>query len=409
MNNIHQQLNNWGQAQRVLPHNNSMLKTLTTEQLKTGDELKSPFSFPWRAFAISSFAVLAVIAIIPQISKYNATSKTSVSEISQNTNSTGLALNTVDKTSGLNKADEFNVQSQNLDEDLPVMPNSEPIQKRAVPYYNSATQPAILAPQTNQTPINDTREFLKTYYSSQIQSRNVEEFSQTAKTTIKGFGGRIDSLSSSKESSYISFSLPTDKLDAFKLQLKTLAGGKFYVENLSAQNYLPQKQQIESSAKDNKTQLTNVENQKQSVINNHNKIMTGLNVQAKANSNAINDVKLFLQTNPTSLELQQRLLDLQKQQSAINSKISKENTNYKYEIENYNSQIEYYNKQAQNLNKEDQGLVDNVNTVQGTISITHINFLAYLNAYLPLYWVLVIFLAIYGLYFAFHKRSIRLV
>jgi hypothetical protein len=409
MNNIHQQLNNWGQAQRTLPSNNSALKISSINQLRTGDELKNHFSFPWRAFAISSFAVLAVIAIIPQISKYNTASKTSVSEISQNTNSTGLALNTANKAPSLNKPDEFSVQSQNLAKDLPVMQNTESHQKRAVPYYDSVTEPAMLPAQTNQTPITDTREFLKTYYSSQIQSRDVEEFSQTAKTTVKGFGGRIDSLSSSKESSYISFSLPADKLDAFKLQLKTLAGGKFYVENLSAQNYLPQKQQIEAAARDNSTKLANVENQKQSVINNHNKIIAGLNAQAKANSNAINDVKLFLQTNPTSLELQQRLLDLQKQQNAINNKISKENTNYKYQIDSLNSQIEYYNKQAQNLNKEDLGLVDNVNTAQGTISVTRINFLQYLNTYLPLYWVLVIFVIISGLYFAFKKQTVQAV
>src|SRR3990172_9364400 len=60
-------------------------------------------------------------------------------------------------------------------------------------------------------PVNDTREFLKVYYSAFMRTRDVQGLTRRVETTIRGYGGRIDQESSSPQYWDVNFSLSPSK------------------------------------------------------------------------------------------------------------------------------------------------------------------------------------------------------
>ena len=70
--------------------------------------------------------------------------------------------------------------------------------------------------QSKTLSINDTREFMKTSYDTQIQTRNVKSVLRDIKGSIKVANGRIDQLNENTKSGYISFVIPKINFENFK-------------------------------------------------------------------------------------------------------------------------------------------------------------------------------------------------
>lgn len=118
-------------------------------------------------------------------------------------------------------------------------------------------------PYQNGTPdITDTREFLKTSYSAQIQTKDVADKVRDVKNAVRDVDGRIDNFSSSEKYGYVSFVVPKDKFDDFKDEVELLVHKKLYTENVSSQNLLGQKQGIEEQKSSLETRLAQLEKQK---------------------------------------------------------------------------------------------------------------------------------------------------
>ncbi|MEQ1500536.1 MAG: hypothetical protein ABL917_04180, partial [Parcubacteria group bacterium] len=84
-------------------------------------------------------------------------------------------------------------------------------------------------------PVSDTREFLKTYYSAYMRTRNVQSLTNRVETVVRGYDGRIDNQSSSEKYGSVSFAMPQGKFSAFRAELESLIGSRFININISSQ------------------------------------------------------------------------------------------------------------------------------------------------------------------------------
>ena len=115
-----------------------------------------------------------------------------------------------------------------------------------------------MPPYNDDIAITDDREFLKMTYQATIQARNPGDMTKRARTAVHAFDGRIDSMSSSEKYGQITFALPAEKFDAFQLEIQSLTRSKLIVENISAQNLLPQKVLLEQQKKSDQKLLADV-------------------------------------------------------------------------------------------------------------------------------------------------------
>lgn len=206
--------------------------------------------------------------------------------------------------------------------------------------------------------ITDTREFLKIGYNAAIRTRHISDLSQTIRNIIRGVDGRIDSINISEKSGYVSFAVPASKFDAFQSQIKGLVGAKFIIETINTQNLLPQKQSIEEQQAAITTQLANL----------------------RASRN----------------RLQQQLAASQDEQEQISLRAR---------IASLNAQINTTQTNLANTNKQNQNLLNNVATVNGTISLQWISIWEIISLYAGPYWLPILLAIAAVLAYLNHRRG----
>lgn len=241
----------------------------------------------------------------------------------------------------------------------------------------------------SEIPISDNRQFLKTDYSASIKTRKPQETASRVQTMVRGYDGRIDSASSSAEYGSIAFAIPATKLDAFRAEIKQVAGARFIIEQTSTQNLLPEKQVIEADRTDTQTRLADLTAKRDQLTAGHNQTVGSLESKLKANSSKLANLQAQWNKNPDQrpqIEAQQR--QAQQERANLNSQLSAENSNYPTQLNALNGQIESLEKTLKNIDEQDSQLTDTVATVQGTISISKINLVQFVNFYLPDYWAL---------------------
>ena len=232
--------------------------------------------------------------------------------------------------------------------------------------------------------ITDTREFLKTGYNAAIRTRHISDQSQTIRNIIRGVDGRVDSMNISEKTGYVSFAIPASKFDAFQSQIKGLVGAKFIIETINTQNLLPQKQSIEEAQQQISAKLSSVRSQRGSLIAAHNRTIASLQIQ-----------------------LQQVQSDEERAQ--INAQIANENASYSRQLASLNAQITEYQSALDSTNKQDQQLLNNVATVNGSISLEWISIWDIINLYAGPYWLpILLALAAVAAYWN-HRRHQQLI
>ncbi|MCB9809096.1 hypothetical protein H6776_01730 [Candidatus Nomurabacteria bacterium] len=93
--------------------------------------------------------------------------------------------------------------------------------------------------------VTDNREFIKISYNGNIKTRKVTYMTEEAMDIIRRLGGRIDSFNSDNKYGYVSFILPKSRFEDFRDDIAELAHPKLYTEKISGQNMLDQKIALE--------------------------------------------------------------------------------------------------------------------------------------------------------------------
>ncbi|PJC49711.1 hypothetical protein CO033_00065, partial [Candidatus Nomurabacteria bacterium CG_4_9_14_0_2_um_filter_32_10] len=167
--NISEVFKKWGERNQKVPENNLSLKneilekvTFVREEIEIKKEKRS---LPWVSIGFASIAILFMLGS----SIFTSESGTF------NKNNTVIEYRTPSSSFDLNDI---------LYED----------KKQIIPTWN-----------VDGTPINDSREFLKTNYNATLLTRKIENKKTQIEIIVRGLGGRIDSSNGNKKYSNIVF------------------------------------------------------------------------------------------------------------------------------------------------------------------------------------------------------------
>ncbi len=248
-----------------------------------------------------------------------------------------------------------------------------------------------------QPNITDTREFLKTNYSSTIKTRNVADMTRDVKNAIAGADGRIDNFYSSEKSSRISFVVAKSKFEAFRSEIESLTYAKLYTESVSSQNLLSQKQQIEEQTSNVLSSLANLQKQKEDLGLRHTQSVGVINREIARIQAELVDVRLNI-SNETDASvialLRNQESSLLGQETVQRQKLNTENSNYSAQSKNLQNLIANENNNLTNVGKRDTQFTDNIETVTGSISINWVSLWQLAKIYSPISPIIVIIILV---------------
>lgn len=244
--------------------------------------------------------------------------------------------------------------------------------------------------QNPDVPVSDTREFLKTYYSATLSTRDVQGLTRRVETTVRGYDGRIDQESSSPQYGSVSFAIPQGKYEAFRTELESLVGSRFIVTSISSQNLLPQKVSIEEQQKQADTALAEYRVARQKIVTAHANAVRSLQAMIDA---ARAELTVLGAQTPTS-ETAARLQIVASDMSSLQQRLTNENAAYTSQLNTADKNITSAIDWQKAVGTKDQALMDEVATVNGTVSIQWISLWDMAQRYLPGYWISSIFAAL---------------
>jgi hypothetical protein len=257
--------------------------------------------------------------------------------------------------------------------------------------------------------ITDTREFLKTSYSAQIKTRDVPSVMDKAESIIHDMGGRVDSINNSTKSGYINFVIPKTEFYEFKDQIEKLTNKKLFTETEFSQNLLGQKQNIEQEADIIVKSLAELNTEKQNITNQHSKTINSINTNLASVGKELTSIKTLI-SSTTNADLlstyrnQENIL-LQKQ-STLNQNKNQENSSYTTKIANINTQINQANGNLDINTKKDIQFGNNIETVNGNISVNWITIWKIVEIYSPIPMSLVVLIFIILLWIILRKTKV---
>jgi hypothetical protein len=274
----------------------------------------------------------------------------------------------------------------------------------------SYTEPEItIQPQSNsKIAITDNREFLKTSYSANINSLNVNKTLNSITSLIKSFDGRLDLTSANLDTAQISFVIASSKLETFKEQVKNIAGAKLYIETINSENKLNEKQAIEKKSTNKQQELETLKANLADLSAQHVKTVSNLKSYIQTLKTELSKAQSEVSLNSLNIDLQNKVKSLESKIQYQIQNLNLENENYEYQKELLDYQILGGNKALENIKQQDQDLLNSVATVNAQIIIYKINWLEYINAYLPFYLTLPILFIISIFVFLFKKRTVTL-
>lgn len=265
----------------------------------------------------------------------------------------------------------------------------------------------------NQNPsITDTREFLKTSYSSTLKTRDVSGVATQVKNTIKAADGRVDNFYSSEKYGRISFVVAKSKFEAFKSEIEGIVHKKLYTESISSENLLGQKQNIEGQLSDANQSLDSLIAQRTEAENNHNKIVASINKELKRIESELSYYRTAISTEKDiSLlnEIRKTEKSLVQQQTYQKKILGDENINYASTKQNFDAMISNAGNNITDINKQDGQLLDNVETVNGYVAIEWTSLWEMARIFSPIHPTLVIIILIILSIVLFRRRLPKVV
>ena len=228
----------------------------------------------------------------------------------------------------------------------------------------------------------DTREFMKVSYGAEIKTRDVKDVMGDVKNAIRDAEGRIDNISETTKYGYVNFVVPKSNFNNFKAEIEAITHEKLYTENSSSTNLLGQKQSIEEQEKSINTSLIDVKNRQKSLTAQHNQIVASLQKE--------------IDNTPQSD--QQRIASLQ-------ASLNNENADYAKSNQNYKNQISDLNLQLANVKKQDVAFTDNIETVNGYISVNWVSLWEMSKLLSPIHPTIVIIILALGIWYPLSRKN----
>lgn len=258
-------------------------------------------------------------------------------------------------------------------------------------HFNTSSQSCTTGSTNNS--ITDTREFLKKSFSATLKTRYVEDVAMMTEKLIEDSGGRLDSSNVGTEAAYFSFVIPKSSFASFKSELRTYTNKKLYTQSESTQNMLNDKQNLESQQETNKANTEQLAAQKQKVQADYTKTSKDLTSQISALQSKINSLNMALANTTdeqTRVGLRQQISDATVQMQVLQQRLSQATTNFKSNMSNLGVSLDEQSKILMSLNNQEDAFFDNLDTVQGTISIYHVSFWQLLTALSPINPIIII-------------------
>jgi hypothetical protein len=255
--------------------------------------------------------------------------------------------------------------------------------------------------------ITDTREFLKTSYSATLKTRDVTEVVKEVKNAVRDVEGRIDRMNSSEKYGQISFVVPKSRFEEFRNEIESLTYAKLYTENISSQNLLSQKQRIEGQTENILSTLASLKKQKADLALKHTQAVNVINREITRIRVELANVRVTIlgtiELSAVTLLREQESI-LMGQEIIQKQKLSGENNNYTVQNQNLDRLISNENNNLTNINKQDSQFANNIETVNGTVSVYWISVWNLIKEFSPINpWILIIVIAILGRYFLVRK------
>ncbi len=245
----------------------------------------------------------------------------------------------------------------------------------SLPTVSSTTDIAYpYQPETSS--IKDTREFMKVTYGADIKTRDVKSAMRDVKNAINDADGRVDNLNETTKYSYVSFVIPKSNLSNFKDAIESITNEKLITENSSSENLLGQKQSIEQQTETANAALSLLLQQQKDLNAKHSKSIGSLQKQIQDTRNQLAAVRAQISTtsDPNTLAtLRNQEYNLSQQEASLQQNLNSENSNYASDSQNLKNKINDANVQVGNIKKEDVNFTDNIETVNGYISVNWIS------------------------------------
>ncbi len=438
-NNIINLIENWGKNKRGLPERNSELKESVVLSFRASGEEKGINSKPWFSIGLFGTAVLTALVLLvnnPITKNIDGSEASKVANFwggqtkSGNEIADKAQLN-FEEPPAYNPKPAGNVQSEQPTSNsselrvpsylpsatggntgtVPTQNDSEIVEKRTSGWEGGVNLPVYPSVRDfNPVPLNDSREFLKYYYGATIKTRNIGEVSGRLQTVIRGYGGRVDSVNSGEKFGSISFVVPKKSLETFKAEVKQIAGAKFIVENIATQNYLSDKRNIEQGLSSASENLGQIKKDKEVSARNHTLAVKTINDGINSLSSQISQVRTdIVSGRGNKQELEAWLASLESQKAGLVASLNQENARYTQVVSRLDTQIISVEQGVKELNKQDGQLVENVETVNGTLILTWISIWSLINIYTNGFWLpgMLVILAVIT-YFISRRREKRI-
>jgi len=244
--------------------------------------------------------------------------------------------------------------------------------------YDSYPRPGYYG---GDSSIKDTREFMKVNYQAEIKTRDVKDVMRGVKSAIDDADGRVDNIDESYKyasikHAYVSFVIPKSNLSDFKDEIESLTHEKLYFESSSAQNLLGQKQSIEEQQESAASQLAELQKNQKDLNTTHTATVNSLQKQITNTQKDLASVRAIIFTTTdanTLVALRNQEYSLVQQETSLKQSLSSENKNYTNNNQNLQNQIDGVNAQIKNIEEQDEDFTDNIETVNGYISVSWIS------------------------------------
>ena len=261
--------------------------------------------------------------------------------------------------------------------------------------------------QDQNSSITDTREFMKTSYSSTIKTRNVSDVIKQVKNIVKGADGRVDEINTSEKYGRVRFVVAKSKFDDFRDEIESITHKKLYTESISSNNLLNEKQGIEGQILDANQSLDSLISQRTELNNNHTKIVNSINKELSKINDELVKVRAIIsvEKNPQiSASLRTQETSWVGQQSYQKKKLSDENNMYVSKLQNFDAMINNASNNLTDANKKDIKFGDNIETVNGYVSAQWVSIWEMAVIFSPIHPTWIIIILIIAGFILFRKR-----
>lgn len=375
---IHDLFTDWGKNRQETPENNYTLKSEMLGKLPYG-EIKTPVRspLPWFSFALTAVAILIFVGSLVGTQ-----------------NMAGI------KTIGIanNSQDTYKPASASIGSSAEYSQKTVPDSSYRYPEY----------PPT-EVPISDKREFIKTDYYSSLRTRHIEEVKTKIEIAVRGFGGRVDTSSSAERYGYVSFAIPANQLPLFKEEIISLVGEKFYKEQLSSVNLLPQKQSIEEQQSYTQNALNSLKSEQTLLAKNHNSVISSYQLRVNTLNGEINqlETELLTASQQRKTEIASRIASIRVEINTLLQDWSNENKTYQNKLSSVDSKIKNTENSLEYIKKQDSNLVESVQTVNGSVALNWISLWEMSDTYAPgplVAWIILIIAIISYLWYRRYSK-----